>query len=67
MLHSSFRDAYKGRIIQIRFDEHPKGFTAKLQIDGNSTELPDRGRVWRDREDAKVDVTNIAREIISSM
>ena len=67
MLHSSFRDAYKGRIIQIRFDNHPDGFTAKLQIDGIPTDLPDKDRVWSDREDAKVDVTNIAREIISSM
>jgi hypothetical protein len=67
MLHSSFRDAYKGRIIQIRFDSHPEGFTAKLQIDGNPTEVPDKDRVWSDRKDAIVDVTNIAHEIITSM
>jgi hypothetical protein len=67
MLHSSFRDAYKGRIILIRFDNEQKGFSATLKIDDEPTALPEPNRVWEDRDDAIVDVSNAAREIIDGM
>ena len=63
MLHSSFRDAYKGRVFTIYFDSHPTGFTSKLEIEG----LPLReysDKIWVDREQATFDVSNDARTLI---
>jgi hypothetical protein len=66
MLHSSFRDAYKGRVFTIYFDSYPNGFTARLEIEG----LPPReysDRIWVDREQAKTDVSNDARAMIDGL
>jgi hypothetical protein len=66
MLHSSFRDAHKGRVFTIYFENYPNGFTARLEIEG----LPARkyfDKIWEDREQAKADVSNDAKAQIEAM
>ena len=66
MLHSSFRDIHKGRIFMIYFEAYSKGFTSRLEIEG----LPPRkysDKIWKDREQAKIDVSNDARRMIDGL
>lgn len=65
MLHS-FRDAHKGRIFTMYFKVSPKGVTSRLAIEG----LPSRrypGKVWKDQDQAKADLSNDARRVINCM
>jgi hypothetical protein len=66
LLHSSFRDAHKGRVFIIYFEAYSNGFTSRLEIEG----LPPRkyaDKIWKDREQAKIDVSNDARQMIDDL
>lgn len=66
MNHSSFRGAHQGTVFTIRFESYPNGYTARLEIDG----LPPReysDKCWRDREEAKIEVSNDAYAMIEKM
>ena len=65
MLHS-FRDAHKGCIFTMYFKVSPSGVTSRLDIEG----LPPRGyagKVWKDQDQAKADVSSDARIAIDAM